>query len=110
MNERPDSDPAGDEGAPAAGDPRLTDSLQRTLRSLQQSIARMEEIVAAIESGDPDWEENIELLAEANELAEESSRVLDRVVQDVVYGEGAAGSGEDGPAPQPDADPGDDGR
>lgn len=65
----------------------LTAALETTLEGLNRSIAMMEEIVRKIESGEPDWEENIKLLAEANELAEASSRQLDQVVQDVVYGE-----------------------
>jgi len=64
----------------------LTSALSSTLDSLNQSIERMETIVRRLEAGDSDWEESVRLLAEANELAMESSQKLDRVVQDVVYG------------------------
>ncbi len=64
----------------------LTSALSSTLDSLNQSIERMETIVRRLEAGDSDWEESVRLLAEANDLAMESSQKLDRVVQDVVYG------------------------
>ena len=64
----------------------LTSALSSTLDSLNRSIERMETIVRRLEAGDSDWEESVRLLAEANELAMESSQKLDRVVQDVVYG------------------------
>ena len=64
----------------------LTSALSSTLDSLNRSIERMETIVRRLEEGDSDWEESVRLLAEANELAMESSQKLDRVVQDVVYG------------------------
>jgi len=66
--------------------PELTNALSSTLDSLNQSIERMEAIVHNLQSGEPDWEESVRLLTEANELAMESSQKLDRVVQDVVYG------------------------
>ncbi len=64
----------------------LTSALSSTLDSLNQAIERMETIVRRLEAGDSDWEESVRLLAEANDLAMESSQKLDRVVQDVVYG------------------------
>ncbi|MHB1361111.1 MAG: exodeoxyribonuclease VII small subunit [Thermoleophilia bacterium] len=64
----------------------LTGALESTLESLNQSIEYMETIVRKLEAGDSDWEESVRMLAEANELAMESSQKLDRVVQDVVYG------------------------
>ncbi len=77
MNNENDRQGAGEE---------LTEALEETLAGLNRSIERMEEIVRRLEAGDPDWQENIELLAEANELASASNRKLDQVVQDVVYG------------------------
>lgn len=88
QNQQPASGAAQDKGA--GGGEELTAALETTLEGLNRSIAKMEEIVRSIEEGDPDWEESIKLLSEANELAESSSRKLDQVVQDVVYGESAA--------------------
>lgn len=68
------------------GSEELTEALEATLSGLNNSIEKMEEIVRRIEAGDPDWQENMELLAEANELAAASNQKLDEVVQDVVYG------------------------
>ena len=65
---------------------QLTAALEATLGGLNNTIEKMEEIVRRLEAGDPDWEENIKLLGEANEMAVSSSRQLDQVVQDVVYG------------------------
>ena len=62
----------------------LTTALEATLKGLNNTIEKMEELVRRLEAGDPDWEENIKLLGEANEIAVSSSRRLDQVVQDVV--------------------------
>lgn len=82
-------DSGGEKDAQDADMDELTAALENTLDGLNRSIAKMEEIVRTIEAGEPDWEESIKLLSEANELAESSSRKLDQVVQDVVYGESA---------------------
>ena len=73
----------------------LTNALESTLESLNQSIEYMETIVRKLEAGDSDWEESVRMLAEANELAMESSQRLDRVVQDVVYGSDEEETGQD---------------
>ncbi len=89
--ESPESQETGDD---------LTGALAATLQSLNQSIGLMEQIVQKLEAGDSDWEESVQMLAEANDLAMESSQKLDRVVQDVVYG------AEDDDRPEQDPVPG----
>lgn len=74
---------------------QLTEALEATLEGLNRSIEKMEEIVRSIEAGEPDWQQNMELLAEANELASNSNRKLDQVVQDVVYGSDETGEEDD---------------
>ncbi len=81
-----------------AGGGSLTGALESTLGNLTESIGRMESIVRRLEAGEADWEESIRLLTEANELAMESSRRLERAVQDIVYGseeEDGSQSGEE---------------
>jgi ABC-type transporter Mla subunit MlaD len=79
----------------------LTAALEATLDGLNGTIEKMEEILRRLAAGKEDWEENVRLLGEANAMAVASSRQLDEVVQDVVYG--AADDGrpeEDGPEGQ----------
>lgn len=83
MNDEPEINGSSN---PQTDNSGLTSALSSTLDSLNQSIERMESIVRNLQSGEPDWEESVRLLTEANELAMESSQKLDRVVQDVVYG------------------------
>lgn len=66
----------------------LTNALEATLENLNQSIQRMETIIGQLETGEADWDQSVQLISEANELAMSSSQELDRVVQDVVYGAG----------------------
>ena len=82
-------------GLPGNEADELTGALESTLESLNQSIEYMETIVRKLEAGDSDWEESVRMLAEANELAMESSQQLDRVVQDVIYGSQEDESGQE---------------
>ena len=79
-------DAAGESTAGETVDTELSRALEATLSGLNESIDRMESIVRQLEAGEADWEESVRLLAEANELAINSSQQLEQAVQDVVYG------------------------
>ncbi len=64
----------------------LSHVLADTLSRLGESIEKMEQIVRQLEAGETDWDESIQLLGEANELALSSSKRLEQAVQDVIYG------------------------
>lgn len=69
-------------------------ALKEAIAGLGRMVEELDSIVRKLESEDTGWDESVRLLEKANRAAADSSRRLEQVIQDVVYGASAAGAEE----------------